>query len=284
MIVNDEQVSSHMQVRVARYTDLSDLAKEVKAGKHAKKARGSGRDWYKWAGGSHDDFYRGCQRGDVKYAKRAEKYVDRFANLALKDYERTLDFNMQTGVLDYHAAMLGDPLCVYGPTIEETDRAPVQIYLDCWTSVMIPKEQMERRGIALLALVQALSVFRPVMLSVVTGTMHSPTRTNVIQIVPVPTAPMNLARASWMMASPMFFRVGLLDQAWNLAKSSASCGIPLLADSKWQQTQLGEWLAAKENVRDVVHLPFMMYSDNTWNNDASTLAWVKAQLARFVDQ
>lgn len=283
MFVKDEQTDGGMKLRVARYNDLADLAKEVRAGRYAEKARGSGKEWYKWAGGSHDDFYAGCKRGNVSYAKRAEKFVDRFTNLALKDYERTLDFNMQTGVLDYHAAMLGDPLCVYGPTIEETERAPVQIYLDCWTSVVIPKEQMERRGIALLALVQALSVFRPVMLSVVTGTMHSPTRTNVVQIVPVPTTPMDLARASWMMASPMFFRVGLLDQAWNLSKSSARCGIPLLSNSQWQETQLGNWLAAKENVRDVVHLPYMMYSDTTWGNSASTLAWVKKQLARFVE-
>lgn len=268
---------STMNARVAWYTGPSDLAKHQGENKYD----GARNNDSNWAGGTKQDFQNGCIKGDLAYARCAEKFVDQFANLAIQDYERVLGYNEKVGMVDIGSMYSGDPMCMYGPTIEETDTAPINVYIDTWTSFAIPTDQMERRGVAVLALVQALSVFRPVNVSLVTGTHHSPSRTNVIQVLALPTAPMDLARASWMLASPLFFRRGFLPMTWAIARDKRHCGIPMLSDSAWQEQELGNWLAAKSGVNEVVHLPYMMHKSSTWSTDAATLNWVKETVAKY---
>jgi hypothetical protein len=279
MRVITEDVANMRNVRVAYYKNTVDLAREcdrsVAAQGYHKRNTNT-----KWAGGSYAAFQEKSVKGDVQYARRAEKLVDKFANLAIKDYARVLDYNLISGQLDYQAAMSGDPLCMYGQTIEETDTAPVHIYVDAWTSWNVSPRAMEMRGVAVLALTLALSMHRPVLTKVVTGLKHRPSGVNSIQVIDVPTTPMDLSMASWMMASPMFFRHGIMSMAHGLAEDKRECGLPTLDNMGWQKNGMAKWLAAREGVREVVFLPLMM-GDRVWEDEAYVEAWVKGKIAKF---
>lgn len=280
MRVDTEQVGG-MSLLVARYNDLSDFVKVRRSQTYAQGG-GSTENPRKWAGGSLNDLYHGCENGEAKHAKEADKMTDEFSNVAIEDYEMTLEWNDQIGELDYEAAMAGEELFMYGPTIEKTDRSAVNVYVDQWTSCVIPASHMRRRGIAVLALTQALSVYRPVNVYIATGTGFLPTKMNLVQVIPVPTNPMDLARAAWMLASPVFFRQGQLPLVNQHARSNGYCGVPTLTNSSWQKTQLGSWLGEQDNVHDVVHLPYMMGSEKTWAADGAALEWVKAQMKKYM--
>jgi hypothetical protein len=269
------------KVKLVEFSDTLDLMRYVKKsakGESYKRTLPS-----KWAGGTMDEFYERSSLGDAKYMKRAEQYVDQFANIALESYDIDLDYNTQVGVLDYEAALAGDPCCMFGPTHTETEKAPVNVYVDTWTSCTVRTSAMTMRGVAVLAFAQALSVFRPVIVKLTTGMEHTPSRTNAIMTMNVPTAPMDVSIASWVLGSPQPFRCGFLGAVWEVAGSDRHCGIPRLRDSKWQQGQMGAWLAKRDGVQDVVHLPFMM-DNGRWDNEAYCLQWVKDQLARFAPQ
>ena len=277
---NEIEEVAGMKLRVVEYDNLYEVEKTRReqkyyAGKHAKDT--------KWAGGTVPEFYKGCLSGDLWYAEQAEKFVNEFSNIAIKDYEATLEWNDQTGELDYEAATAGEEQYMYGPTIEQTDTAPVSIYVDAWTSAMIPTSDMRRRGIAVLALVQALSVYRPVNAYVVAGCRHMPTKSDVLQVCRVPTNPMDLPRAAFMLGSPMFFRQGLLPLVYEHAMTRAQCGVPLLQNGKWQGAEMGEWLAEKEGVHEALLLPYMMGREHQWGSDDAVLEWVKQQMKRYLE-
>lgn len=275
-----ENAGNMTGVKLVTFNSPLDLCNYVTHNKHARYRAGDApKDW---AGGTFEQYADWSAIGDPSYARKAEKYVDQFANLAIRDYTPTLEYNTQVGILDYHAAMAGDPACMFGPTVAESDQSPINVYVDAWTSAAVPARAMEMRGIAVLALALALSVFRPVRVKLVAGMKHTPTSTDAIVTIDVPTAPMDLSIASWMLGSPTMFRMGLLSSIWGIANSSAFCGIPPLSDSRWQRQDMGDWLAKRENVNDVVFLP-MMYGGGEWADEAKCLAWVKEQIARFVE-
>ena len=275
MITTEHKVG-RMNLKLVEYKDLTEFAKLRKSQQYHIKQNDP-----RWAGGTAEDLYRGCERGDMNFASRAEKYVSKFANSAIEDYEMTLEWNEQNGELDYEAAMAGEELYMYGPTIEKTDRAAVNLYIDQWASCTIKPAVMMRRGVAVLALVQALGIYRPVNAYIATGTGYMPTKMNLVQVVRVPTNPMDLARAAWMLAAPMFFRQGQLPMVNAHAESSRSCGVPPLKDTRWQTENMGKWLAEREGVHDCIHLPLMMDS-GIWTSDEATLEWVKDNMKRML--
>ena len=270
------------EAHLVRYESIADFSHQVERSRYVNQTTVPDS----WAGGNAKDFHKGCARGDTRYAKRAERMMENFTNLTLKDYDRVLDWNLVSGVLDQQAAMSGDPMCMYGPTIEKTSTAPIAIYLDLWVSSSVDARVLELRGIAVLALVQILNMFRPVQLKVVSGMGYGPTRENSIQVIPVPTAPMDLARASWMIASPLLPRRGLYRMVYEIAKCRKQCAGPLMFGAgmrDWQTTQMGNWLAKREGINEVVHLPLMYGHNADWDSEEQALAWVKKTVARFVE-
>lgn len=265
-------------LELAQFDNVQDLSRYVKNAKRKERFVDA-----KWAGGTMAEYHKRSYDGDDKYMNRADQFVEQFSNIALSDYDVDLDYNTQYGVLDYQAAMIGDPACLFGPTMMETERAPVNIYVDTWTSCTIATSAMTMRGVAVLALVRALSVFRPVIVKVTSGMHHRPSRKNIIMTMPIPTAPMDISIASWALGSPQSFRCGFLGAVYEVADDGRSCGIPRLDDVTWQSREMGNWLAARDGVNDVVHLPFMM-DNGQWRSEDYCLRWVQSQLARFAPQ
>lgn len=236
-----------------------------------------------WAGGDENTCLRGCRGQDHSYADEADKYVTQFGNVAIQQNAIDLEFNMEQGELDVGAWQSGEPECLYGPTVTKTDRAPIAVTLDQWIWSGCRTSVIKRRGVAAMALVQALSMYRPVMLYAVIAHRHMPSRTNAVQIVPAPSNPMDTGRCAFMLAAPPFVRAGMMPMLHQIAGSPAQCGIPeTTAGMKWQTNEFGAWLSTYLGVEEdnVVHLP-MMLDNQSFGSDNDALAWVQDKLEKY---
>jgi hypothetical protein len=84
------------------------------------------------------------------------------------------------------------------------ERAPLRVVIDLTSSAGISAEQLERRGVAYLALAMFLSVERPVTLEVAVGMGGH--RAACFVVVGVPAAPLDLATACNALTSAAFAR------------------------------------------------------------------------------
>ena len=235
----------------------------------------------KWAGGTYDYFKRGMVGGVDDYMGAADKLVTQFGNVAISEFTAGLDANLVHGVLDYGAAMAGDPMCMYGATITETDRAPVEIYVDPWVNHSVSADAVQKRGIAVLALVSALAVYRPVNAYILKTSCYSPRRANTIQTLAIPTQPMDLSRASFMLCSPTVNRHGLLHSIYKVHKCRKHCGSPPFS-SGWADRRAGAWLAERHGTSAYIHLKGMRNDNGFWSTETDTVAWIKRQLEKYV--
>lgn len=267
------------KLTVAEYSDMSAMVRVAKEG--IKKYDYDASDT-SWQGGTLDYLTRGAAGHAFDFVDAAADLVDKFSNLAIQDYGIDLEQNLQVGVLDYNIAMAGDPMCMFGPSMTQTTKAAVNIYIDPWTSANIRPAAMQERGVAMLALVQALQIYRPVNVYLVKGSRFTPKNADTIQIARLPTVPMDLARATFALCSPTVNRIGFLSAIQAVHKSPGRCPSPPLTNSKWQLNNLGGWLAEQHGVTDYVYLPRMSSENGFWTTETNTVEWVKSQLHKFI--
>lgn len=265
---------------LVRYDDTLDLWQQSSNSKYANAYTAECSN--SWAGGSYADFVRDIQGGSNRYTERADKLMNKFGTVALETLGTDMDYNMDFGMLDTSAYNAGELECVYGMTPTFTDRAPIRIYLDQWISASVSSKAIEMRGVACLALLQALSIHRPVMLDVVLANRYTPTSTDTIQRIEAPKG--NLSLSAYMVASPCFVRQGLMSMTYHHGGSGRSCRIPMMqAGHAWQSTQLGKWLAEQDGVDEdnIVFLP-MMFDNGIWTSEANTVRWIKKEMKRLM--
>lgn len=268
---------------VAEYKDIGDFAFSLLNRKYKAHHEGD----TDWGGGTPNEVAKYCREGNTKDARRAEKLVADIANVAVANTGLDLDYNLVHGVLDYGAMVAGDPMCMYGTTITETDRAPIGVYIDNWISASIPNRYIERRGSAVLALVLALSIYRPVICKYVGAAGFGPDpKTDNIQILPVPTHPMDLGRAAFMLANPSFTRMGMYCMPNTIHDHPGVDFGPMLAGGNgkhWQSTQLGNWMAERDGAESNIFLPMMFDTkDARFKSDKAALDWVQETVKSYV--
>ena len=285
MRVWKDKVGEHKlsPVTVAEYTSPRDFLSAYKVGKSLDKYNTDVTSATDWLGGTADYFERGMTGYVSDYVRAARDLVAEFSNVAVRELALTTEANMINGVLDYTVAMAGNPMCMYGAVIDETDRSPVDLYVDLWVQGDIAAPTISFRGAAILALVQTLSLYRPVSTFIVKGSQFSPKSADTIQTLQIPTSPMDLSVASFMLCSPTVNRHGFLTAINAVHESKSHCGSPPMSISKWQANEMGGWMADRRGVRDYLYFARMDGSGPVnWSSQRDTLAWMKAQLHRFV--
>lgn len=268
------------KVRVVRYSDLENLRKDI----HKRAPRSKQILEYfpeDWAGGSIDDCVQYLAMGDVSKVARAQDMVDKVSNSAVKTFGLGYDYGAEEGELDVNAWLAGEEQCVYGPLPTHTERAPIKIYLDLWISGTIPNRVIENRGIAVLALVQALSLYRSVSLEVVVPVRHRAVRKDLIMTVPVPTAPMDLGRAAFACYNPLLVRQGLYLMTFPHLETTKPDGLGAVFDNfSWQGGKLGEFMADLDGIQEHIFLP-MMFDNGIWNDQNNILPWVLEHMNKY---
>lgn len=278
MIINEHKIAGFRKpVTVCEYTSVNDFIKQAKRGRYLSGQGVSSN----WEGGTFDHMERGLRGRVPDFIDNGKSKMGEYTNVAVQNYAVDFDYNPTYGVLDYGAAVAGNPAYMYGATVMETDRSPIHIYIDTWVSGDVSPKTIEKRGIGILALIQTLSLFRPVNTYIAKGSEYTPKKADTIQLLQIPTSPMDLSRASFMLCSPTINRQGLLNSIYAVHNYHKHCPSYPMSDRRWQKHSLPKWVAEQQGVTDYIHMTGM-FESNFWNSDVRVIEWIKKHVQKYV--
>lgn len=155
-----------------------------------------------WTGGLDEPAVRkSLISGDERYVPRAEAAIkDIMADLHLETLRPEWESGIAGAIPDVPAFVMGLPMTMRRKVIHTTEVAPIKLFVSLASSGGISNEVLEERGICLLALVIALSRVRPVELWIFDA------EENFAYLVKMPTAPLDVGLASFLMVNQSFTR------------------------------------------------------------------------------
>lgn len=179
---------------------MTELADRTKAGNDCNQWGGS------WIGGvSKDSAARLLQEGELSRVATSDKFLAKLEDKFQFETGRFRTIDAISGGLPNVAAFLaGSPLNMRRRQRVADDVGPLTIVADTASSGNIGAADLEKRGAAILALVRILSGLRPVTLYA--GVCHGNSKQaadglNAV-FTRVETAPLDLARAAFILANP----------------------------------------------------------------------------------
>lgn len=264
------QFALNKTTTAAVFPTMSEWAKTAEAGLAYRSRHDSDSEW---AGSTFAEAMQRAAAGDMSRVSRADRLLDRIeAGLDLSSLRRLSTPSVAGGSPNVVAYLAGSPLSMRSRRPVMSDRGEVVIFANLFISASFNLSVYERRGAALLALVRAVSQIRPITLYA-TGVSVDDTARK-IQAVKIDTAPLDLARAAWILCAPEAFRQLAL---------SVNCAIGKNYDM-WmpaQDTKSEAALAAALGVSDFVTTPALVskVGKSPFDTDDSAAAWVQGQLA-----
>lgn len=184
--------------------DSGELKTVARDNATALRSKGT---WGSWSGGSYADFERKVVVGDNELVKESEKFLREIEDLApVSRGWRNVD-DVVGAVPNIPAFLAGHPQCMRRRERVMKQTSPLVIYMDLTTSASISAEDVQRRGVVLLALVRQLVEHRPVELWV--GTSLGTYSDSVLSCTTawrIDTAPLDLARAAFHISATSMAR------------------------------------------------------------------------------
>lgn len=160
-------------------------------------------------------------RGNTKNLAKAEKLIQEMqdANIFTENLP-IMQHSMVGAVPNIPAAIIGHPKSMFMRKASEMENTstPLTIYVETTVSAGVTTNELVNRGIACLAFVLAMSAIRPIELIAVSAGLPGG-QTTIID-VKIPTNPIDLARATWMLTSNDYARrinfVGFCDMSGHI--------------------------------------------------------------------
>lgn len=144
-----------------------------------------------------------ARTGDPAIVAKAEKLLDSFLDASSQITERQWEASPYGAypVVPEYLTGFPDPMRCLTP--RDCESSPAEIWVDLSCSAGVSYDTLEKRGIAVLALVMKLQAIRPVDLYLCVGS-----QTNGVAVaLHVNTRPLDLATAAFMMADGQFCRL-----------------------------------------------------------------------------
>ena len=160
-----------------------------------------------WSGGLEAaEAARRCHYGDLPRVAASDALLSRFERFSFQSVRREWRDDICGQVPNVPAYLAGTPLSMRRRAKVESAAAPLAIVVDLTSSAMIGSKDLERRGAAILAIVRVLSARRPVELWAGTITDADSRKNATAHFARIETAPLDLARAAFVLVSPAFPR------------------------------------------------------------------------------
>jgi hypothetical protein len=251
---------------VIRFDSLSECASVVK-GMHPFLYAMDGGENYGYL--THAKALQTCIEGDNSFVAPAEKLMDKLdASIEVSTASWQPSMNGAYPVVPEFLA--GTPTCMRQRVHEETECAPIAIYVGVACSSAISAEQMRNRGTAILALLMKLQVIRPIELYIVE---ESGGKEDCFSVVRIESKPLNLSTAGFALCHVGFVRHVLYTVANN--KVGFTGQWPMMYKSEGYEAYLRSELGMKDNDLFVK----AAYIGDPLLKDP--IAWVNAQVERF---
>ena len=189
------------------------------------------------------------------------------------------------GVPCVPAYMAGSPLSMRRRARVLDEAAPLAVVVDMGVSSSVQHPTIQRRGAAALALVRLLAAVRPVALWVVTGqriSRYSDKTADAAFAVRLDTAPLDVARAAWLLCAPEAFRRAAFAVCQTIGGDALGHDVNwLYNDHKRHPELIRDCLPALTGQSDFLLVPSLITSGGTqFDSDRAALDWVAAQLAQ----
>lgn len=232
---------------------------------------------------------RKLETGDASNAAKADALLDKLEAPDLASYVRaTNERVMAGGVADVPAYLAGAPVAMRR-RVRQQERMPITLVCDVTTSAGIDAAIIQRRGVAVLALVRKLeSAGYPVDLWLgFCAKEGGGARLPAAIAVKVDTKPLDLARACWGLSAAEYQREVMFQTLCGVSGQSYTGLIvwPWGGASVWlQKPDMQRACYAALLNQDPANLLVMpaVFADEAkhFNTEESTLAWVNAMYAR----
>jgi hypothetical protein len=249
-----------------------------------------------WTGGvTHESLKRALHEGDTTYVPHAERVLDEIMRgMRLETLSTQWIADMAGAYPDVPAFLAGDPSCMRRKVIATREIAPMKLFISMSSSAGVGIETLTKRGICLLALVIALSRVRPIELYTFNAvhyrtwgggrwennydpfskkrhdTIISKDHQRLVDLVQLPTAPLDLGLISFCLVNQGFTR-GMCYSYLNKHDGAILSCAPT--------TDLAECrLICGAEDPDVVFPPIHLHDEYS-----NPVAWVKKKLQQILD-
>jgi hypothetical protein len=229
-----------------------------------------------WSGGLEAaEAARRCHYGDLAQAAASDALLSRFERFGFESVRREWRDDISGQIPNVPAFIAGTPLAMRRRVKVESPAAPLAIVVDLTSSAMISSKQLERRGAAILAIVRVLSARRPVELWAGTITDANNRRDATAHFARIETAPLDLARAAFVLVSPAFPR----QLCYGASRLDGFEGHwPFGSDTASREFMADLLRPAMLHIGDFLAIPGAHLSDEMHKNPE---AWIESTLARL---
>lgn len=239
-----------------------------------------------WTGATIEKARHLIKHGDLSQVDRAQKLQDKFTQEYNMHAPRMVMSPDVVGCFPNVPAMLaGIPETMLAPHEMPDNMGEIVIIADIFISASFKKEVFQRRGAALLALVQYLQAIRPVRLLTMSTMRRNEAKDDLVScFVELPYNPLDIARAGFLLAHTASYRIFGIDRYYNTGGMSTSpWSRPSDAVSQETKVALLKKLLGAENVLLTPDL-VSASGETPFDSDDKAASWVQAQINAAMTQ
>ena len=270
-------------IKGARFDSIGDFARYLR-GPAAVCPYMTRTSQNAWAGSTPAETQARLDAGSAKATAACDRLLGQMESVGFATSRFATVAAVAGGAPCVPAFLAGNPLAMRRRVKISDEAAPLAVVVDIGVSASVKAATIERRGAAALALVRLLAATRPVTLWAVCGqraSLYSDHATDAAFGVQIETAPLDVARAAWLLASPDAFRRAAFAACQTIGGYPAETDINWLSDSHVRHPALlRACLPALTGCADFLLVPSLITAGETqFGSDADAADWVKAQLA-----
>ena len=157
-----------------------------------------------FCGGSFETAAYLALNGDLAGVPASDRLLEKFETLTFETTRRMWRDHVCGPIPNVPAFIAGHPLSMRRRDSDQSSAAPITIFADLFVSHNFSHNEIVQRGAAILALSRILTTARPVELYAANITQSKEVATCVA--VKMDTAPLDLARAAYVLTSPLWTR------------------------------------------------------------------------------
>lgn len=230
----------------------------------------SQHDFY---GGSFNKAKRDLLKGNLPAAAKADALMNKLADDSMDSSGLRLDCSVAGFAPNVPAYLSGDPECMYAYDEVKSDTSPIRVFAGIGASAGLSQDDIEKRGVTILALCQKLAMIRPLELYVY-GDMGD-SKSAQIPVVKIETTPLDLSTATYALSHRGFLR--RLCFEWSKSKGWCT-GQWAWNMAPYQPEAMAKTRAALGMADGDLHIPGAYLTDPLVKKPVE---WINVQIAKY---
>lgn len=266
----------------ARFSDPADFAAYLRGPCAPSPYLTGAAEGGAWYGASPAQTMKRASEGNPALTDACDRLLDKMESVDFATSRFATVAAVAGGAPCVSAYLAGSPLAMRRRVRLVDDAAPLAVVVDIGVSASVEHDTIQRRGAAALALVRLLSATRPVALWIVTGQQTDiyDDKRNAAFALRLDTAPLDVARAAWLLCAPEAFRRAAFAACFAIAGHAGKRNVNWLNNNHRDHPELiRKIMPALTGADDFVVVPSLITAGGTqFKSDAAAAQWVREML------